>query len=93
MAGGLLGGPAGVLLGGGVGFVWGALTTAKNMQSFKPLHQVLSEMDAKDKKKLVQAAMNVIERRGINIARQIVGNYASQFCKTLMQQILKEFQQ
>ena len=91
LTGALLGGPVGMIVGGGIGYLCGAGVASATTSSFKPLHVVLSEMSDRDKKKLVKAARRVIERRGINIARQIVDNYASQFCKTLMEQILAEY--
>ena len=91
VAGGMIGGPLGMIAGGALGFIGGAGYAAANTKSFKPLHEVLSEMNEQDKKRLVAAAIRVIERRGINVAVQIVGRYGTTFAKEFLQTVYSEF--
>jgi hypothetical protein len=91
LAGGLLGGPVGMIAGATVGFAGSVLYTAANTKPFKPLHQVIQEMNDQDKKKLVKVAMKIIERKGIDLARQIIGNYGSQIARTLLTDVYDEF--
>ena len=91
VAGGLIGGPIGMIVGGSIGFAGGATYAAANTKSFKPLHQVLSEMNKEDRKKLVEAAKTIIQRKGIDLAQQVVGKYGSQFARMFLIDAYNEF--
>ena len=91
LTGALIGGPAGMIAGGAIGFFGGAAYAAGNTKNFKPLHQILGEMSREDKKKLVEAAKRIIERKGIDLAHQIVGKYGSQFARTFLIDVYNEF--
>ena len=89
--GGLMGGQKGMFAGGSIGFAGGATYAAANTKSFKSLHQVLSEMNEQDRKKLVEVAIAVIQREGINLTQQVVGKYGSQFARMFLIEVYKEF--
>ena len=91
MAGALVGGPIGMIAGGAIGFAGGAAYAAATTKTFKPLHKVLSEMSKEDKKKLVEAAKVIIQRKSINLVQQIVGKYGSQFARTFLIDVYNEF--
>lgn len=91
LAGAMLGGPVGMIAGGAVGFLGGAGYAAANTKSFKPLHQVLSEMNEEDKERLVAAARRVIRRKGIDVAHTIVGRYGTQLAKEFLQTVYGEY--
>ena len=91
MAGALVGGPIGMIAGGAIGFAGGAAYAAATTKTFKPLHQVLSEMSNEEKKKLVEAAKIIIQRKSINLAHQIVGKYTSEFARTFLIDVYNEF--
>ena len=91
MAGALVGGPIGMIAGGAIGFAGGAAYVAANVKTFKPLHKVLSEMSNEDKKKLVEAAKVMIQRKSINLAQQIVGKYSTEFARTFLIDVYNEF--
>ena len=91
VAGALVGGPIGMIAGGAIGFAGGATYAAATTKTFKPLHKVLGEMSSEDKKKLVEAAKVIIQRRSINLAQQIVGKYGSEFARTFLIDVYNEF--
>ena len=93
LAGALVGGPVGMIAGGAIGFAGGATYAAATVKKFKPLHQVLREMTAEDKQRLVEAAKVIIARRGIHLANQIGVNYASEFAKEFLEAVFSEFNQ
>lgn len=91
LTGALVGGPVGMIAGGAIGFVGGAAYAAANTKNFKPLHQVFEGMSREDKEKLVEAAKRIIERKGIDLAHQIIGKYGSQFARTFLIDAYNEF--
>ncbi len=91
LTGALIGGPAGMIAGGAIGFFGGAAYAASNTKNFKPLHQVLDEMSREDKEKLIQAAKRIIARKGIDLAHQVIGKYGSQFARTFLIDVYNEF--
>ena len=90
LAGGLLGGPVGMIAGGAIGFAGGATYAAANVKSFKPLHQVLSEMTKEDRQRVVEAARVIVTKKGIDLANQIVGKYGSQLAREFLIDVFKE---
>ena len=91
LAGALIGGPAGMIAGGALGFFGGASYAAANAKNFKPLHQIFGEMSNEDKEKLVEAAKRIIQRKGIDLAHQIIGQYGSRFARTFLIDVYNEF--
>ena len=91
MAGGLLGGPPGMIVGGFLGFMFGANYAINNVQNFKPLWQVLSEMSEEDKTKLEATAVLVIQREGINFANDIVQSCGSTIARQFLISVYEEF--
>lgn len=91
LTGALVGGPIGMIAGGAIGFAGGATYAAATSKSFKPLHQVLSEMNSEDKRRLVAAARVIVERKGIDLAQQIIGKYGSEFARTFLIDVYNEF--
>ena len=91
LTGALIGGPVGMIAGGTIGFVGGAAYAAANTKNFKPLHEILGEMSREDKEKLVEAAKKIIERKGIDLAHQIIGKYGSQLARTFLIDVYNEF--
>ena len=91
LAGALIGGPVGMIAGGAIGFAGGATYAAANTKNFKPLHQILGEMTNKDREKLVEAAKKIIQRKGIDLAHQVIGKYGSQFARTFLIDVYNEF--
>ena len=94
--GALIGGPVeiisvGIIAGEFIGMVGGVVYTAANTKKFKPLHQVLDKMTKEDKEKLVEAAKRIIERKGIDLAHQVIGKYGSQFARTFLIDVYNEF--
>lgn len=89
--GGLIGGPMGVIIGGAIGFISGTGYADTNTKVFKPLPQVLGEMSREDKAKLVEVAIRIIRRNGINVAQQLIGQYGTQFAKDFLIKVYKEF--
>ena len=90
LGGGLVGGPAGMIVGGAIGFAGGATYAAVKTKSFKPLYQVISEMKDKEKRRLVKAAIAIIRRKGIDVARLVV-SYCSEFARKFLIDVYKEF--
>lgn len=91
LVGGLVAGPVGMIVGGAIGMAAGATYAAANVKSFKPLHQVISEMTVDDKRRLKEAAKLIIQRHGIDIATQIIGHYESQLARSFLVDVFKEF--
>ena len=91
LGGGLVGGPIGMIVGGAIGFAGGATYAAANTKSFKPLYQVMSEMTDEEKRRLVKAAEVILQKKGINIARQIIGDYRSEFARKFLIDVYGEF--
>ena len=91
LGGGLIAGPMGMIVGGAIGFAGGATYAAMNTKSFKPLHQVLSEMTEEDKKKLIEAAKVIIERKGVDLAHKVIGKYGSVAAREFLIDVYNEF--
>ena len=91
LGGGLVGGPVGMIVGGAIGFAGGAAYVAANTKSFKPLYQVMREMTDEEKRRLVKAAEVILQKKGIDIARQIVGDYGSEFARNFLIDVYGEF--
>lgn len=91
LTGALIGGPVGMIAGGAIGFFGGAAYAAGNTKNFKPLHQILSEMTREDREKLVEAAKRIIQRKGVDLAHQVIGKYGSQFARTFLIDVYNEF--
>ena len=91
LGGGLVGGPIGMIVGGAIGFAGGATYAAANTKSFKPLYQVMSEMTDEEKRRLVKAAEVILQKKGIDIARQIIGDYGSEFARNFLIDVYGEF--
>ncbi len=88
---GILAGPPGMLFGGIVGFGFGFIAAAQNMNSFKPLWEVLGQLNPANKQKLVEVGKKVLQEKGINLASHIVGMYGSQVARAFLGIVFEEF--
>ncbi len=90
MVGGMLGGPVGMFVGGGLGYFFGSGIAANNMQTFKPLWEVLQGMNAVERHNLVQVGKRLLQEKGIHLATQIVGNYGGQVARHFLHLVYEE---
>ncbi len=91
MAGAMVAGPPGMLIGGATGFIFGSAAAYNNMKPFKPLWEVLKELNPEDKQKLVQVGKKVLQEKGIDLANQIVGMYGGQVASDFLRLVYEEF--
>ena len=83
--------PAGMIVGGAIGFLSGAAYAGTTAKNFKPLHEILAKMSQEDKDKLVEAANRVIRRKSISLTTQIIGKYGSEFARAFLIDVYKEY--